>query len=82
MLGQETLLEAIAKDFCVKIFVDKDRLSNYYADLEVIAPEFLTTDKESTRFEVINFSSVHFSLGGNNPSRRVMTISNTDLLDG
>lgn len=57
MLGQETLLEAVAKDFCVKIFVDKDRLSNYYADLEMIAPEFLTTDKESTRFEVLIFSS-------------------------
>lgn len=52
MLGQETLLEAIAKDFCVRIFIDKDRLSNYYADLEVIAPEFLTTDRESTRFEI------------------------------
>lgn len=53
MLGQEPLLEAIARDFDLKIFVDKDRVSKYYADLEVLAPNFVTTDRESTRFEVL-----------------------------
>jgi len=60
MLGQEILLETIARDFGVKIFVDKDQVSNYYADLEMIAPDFLTTDKESTRFEVL--SALHRTL--------------------
>ena len=53
MLGQEALLEAVAKSFGVKIFVDKNELANYYGDLEVVAPDFLTDNNESTRFEVL-----------------------------
>lgn len=55
MLGQETLLEAVAESFGVKIYVDKNRLSNYYGDLEVIDPNFLAVDQEATRFEVPSF---------------------------
>ena len=58
MLGQEQLLEAVADCFGVKIFVDKIRLSNYYGDLEVVAPNFLTNDQEVTRFEVLSFISL------------------------
>lgn len=60
MLGQETLLEAVAKSLGVKIFVDRSRLSNYYGDLEVVSPTFLTAEKESTRFEV-QVSSIYIT---------------------
>lgn len=52
MLGQETLLEAVANSFGQKIFINKDGLSRYLADLEVVASDFWTSDSESTRFEV------------------------------
>lgn len=52
MLGQETLLEAVANSFGQKIFINKDGLSRYLADLEVVASDFWTSDSESTRFEI------------------------------
>lgn len=36
----------------MKIYIDKTKLREYAADLGLVAPELLTTDKESTRFHV------------------------------
>lgn len=52
ILGQESLLNAVVETFGMKIYVDKDKLPEYHADLSIVAPEVMASNKESTRFHV------------------------------
>lgn len=48
LLGHEELYCSLAEYFKTKIFLDKQALPEYYADLMIVAPEMVTEDQEST----------------------------------
>ncbi|BAF22713.1 uncharacterized protein [Oryza sativa Japonica Group] len=54
MLGQEEILMEVSKVFGSKIYVDRDKNSECYHTLSLVAPEILTDDS-SSRFQVIGF---------------------------
>lgn len=54
MLGQEDILIEVSRAFGSKIYVDRDKNSECYHTLSLVAPEILTEDA-SSRFQVIEF---------------------------
>uniref|UniRef100_A0A8R7R252 DNA repair metallo-beta-lactamase domain-containing protein n=3 Tax=Triticum urartu TaxID=4572 RepID=A0A8R7R252_TRIUA len=54
MLGQEDILIEVSRAFGSKIYVDRDKNSECYHTLSLVAPEILTEDV-SSRFQVIEF---------------------------
>ncbi|KAG8086615.1 hypothetical protein GUJ93_ZPchr0010g8555 [Zizania palustris] len=54
MLGQEEILIEVSKVFGSKIYVDREKNSECYHTLSLVAPEILTDDA-SSRFQVIGF---------------------------
>ncbi|CAM6127989.1 unnamed protein product [Calypogeia fissa] len=52
MLGLEELWNDLAEYFNTKIYVDKQALPQYYADMKIVVPELMTDDPQATRFHI------------------------------